>query len=293
MPVATSSHEYCPICEGRNLDLRWKIKGYSIVQCQGCSLVFVREILTNEQLAAHYASGGDVVYADDNRDCLDYYYHELRKQIEARVPAKGRIFDVGCSGGWFLEAMQGWDCYGCEIAPQDAVVAQQRFGERVFTGTLEDYPSPDNWFDVITMQDVFDHCPEPLTVLGKCRRMLKPGGLLVIKVHNISCLYAKMTGAGFYALLPPSHLFYYDRRTLGRVTERAGLKLVDARFIAHLLKVSTVFHRLARERKDSIFHRGFLALKDTGVGQLKIRKNLHDIITVFAVKPALTETPKN
>ncbi len=277
-------HEFCPLCQSDALKHRWQVNGYTIVRCGGCSLVFVQNIPSREELAAYYAAGGDPVYSDDNRECLDYYYNQLRKRIEARVPRPGRIFDVGCSGGWFLEAMKGWECYGCEIVPADAEIARRQFGERIFTGALEDYPAADNYFDVIALQDVFDHCPEPLPVLAKCRRMLKEGGLLVIKVHNISCLYARLTGAGFYAIIPPSHLFYYDRRTLTLAASKSGFEVVETKFIAHLLRLSTVFMRLSRGDKKSLFYRIYLALANRSVGKIKIRKNLHDIITLFAVK---------
>ncbi len=224
------------------------------------------------------------MYSDDNRECLDYYYQQLRKLIEARVSSPGRIFDAGCSGGWFLETMKDWECYGCEIAPPDAEIARRRFGNRIFTGTLADYPAAENHFDVITLQDVFDHFPEPLPTLAKCRLMLKDGGLLVIKVHNISCLYARLTGAGFYAVVPPSHLFYYDRRTLTLAATKSGFEVVDAKFIAHLLRISTVFMRLSRGDTKSPFYRIYSALADRSLGRIKIKKNLHDIITIFAVK---------
>jgi 2-polyprenyl-3-methyl-5-hydroxy-6-metoxy-1,4-benzoquinol methylase len=134
------------------------------------------------------------------------------------------------------------------------------------------------------MQDVLDHCPEPLAVLAKCHRMLKPGGLLVIKVHNISCLYAKLTGPRFYAIIPPSHLFYYNARTLTLAAKKTGFEVVEGRFIAHLLRVSTVFMRLSRSNKDSIFYRIYRALEGSLIGRIKIHKNLHDIITVFAIR---------
>jgi SAM-dependent methyltransferase len=186
-------------------------------------------MMGREELAAHYASG-DPVYSDANRDCLDYYYNRLRGLIEARFSLPGRVFDVGCSGGWFLDAMKGWECHGCEIVPGDAENARGRYGDRIFTGAFEDYPAPDEYFDVVTLQDVFDHCPEPMAVLSKCRGMLKEGGLLVIKVHNISCLYAKLTGPDFYAIISPSHLFYYNRGTLELAAGKSGFEVIQSKF---------------------------------------------------------------
>jgi SAM-dependent methyltransferase len=247
-------------------------------------LVFVQNTPSREELATYYASGGDPVYSDDNRECLDYYYNQLRERIEERVSRPGRILDVGCSGGWFLEAMKGWECHGCEIVPADAEIARRTFGDRIFTGALEDYPSAERYFDVITLQDVFDHFPEPLPVLAKCRAMLKEGGLLVVKVHNISCLYARLTGANFYAIIPPSHLFYYDQRTLALAVVKSGFDVVETKFIAHLLYLSTVFMRLSRGNRKSLLYRIYSALASHSLGRIRIKKNLHDIITLFAVK---------
>lgn len=287
IPVAAANlHQVCPLCGNAALELRWSVNGYSMVRCSGCSLLFVQEVLTPEELANYYAAASDPVYTDDNSECLNFYYEELRRRIEAHLGRPGRIFDAGCSTGLFLQVMQGWECYGCELSPSDAASARARFGDHIFTGAIEDYPGQDGFFDVITMQDVLDHCPNPLAVLAKCHRMLRPGGLLVIKVHNIDCLYARLTGPRFYAILPPGHLFYYNARTLRLATDKAGFSLVESVFIAHLLRLSTVFLRLARANQRSIFYRIYRALANHPLGRIKFRKNLHDIITVFAVRRA-------
>jgi 2-polyprenyl-3-methyl-5-hydroxy-6-metoxy-1,4-benzoquinol methylase len=196
------------------------------------------------------------------------------------------VLDLGCSKGYFLDAVQGWECHGNEIVASDAAVAQKRYGNRIVVGSFEDYPAREGYFDVITMQDVFDHFRDPIQALEKCHHMLRPGGLIVIKVHNISCLYAKLTGSSFYAVIPPSHLFYYDRRTLSQTLSKSGFQVVDSKFIGHLLKVKTVFWRLSRSNANSLSYRIYKTLDSTLLGEIKFHKNLHDIITILAMKPA-------
>ncbi len=282
-PPLQHLHSSCPICGGTSLNPLWRVHGYSIVRCAGCALAFVQNILTREELASHYVQGGDPVYSEVNRECLGYYYTKLRGLIEARYARPGRLLDVGCSGGWFLDAMQGWECHGCDIAPPEAGPGQ-RHGDRFFEGDFDAYPGRDGFFDVITMQDVFDHMPQPLAALAKCHRMLKSGGLLVVKVHNISCLYAKLSGPRFYAVIPPTHLFYYDRNTLSSALSRSGFRVVESRFIAHQLQISTVFMRLSRDNERSAFRHLYKATVGRPLGNIRIRKNLHDVITVLAVK---------
>jgi 2-polyprenyl-3-methyl-5-hydroxy-6-metoxy-1,4-benzoquinol methylase len=282
---AAEMHASCPVCKGTSFRHLWDVNGYRIVRCNACALVFVQNQVSAEELAMHYEGPQDETYDDRNADCLNYYYTKLGDMIRSRFPYPGTILDVGCSQGWFLDVMQGWECHGNEIVLPDAEAARERYGERIVSGSFEDYPLREDYFDVITLQDVFDHFREPMAALEKCRRMLKPGGLIVVKVHNISCLYAKLTGRDFYAVIPPSHLFYYDGQTLARTLETAGLRVAESKFIGHLLTVKTVFWRLSKGNVNSLAYRICRFLDGSFLGNLKIHKNLHDIITVLAVKP--------
>jgi ubiquinone/menaquinone biosynthesis C-methylase UbiE len=274
----------CPICSASELRHLWVVNGYTVAKCNACTLVFVQNKVSAEELAAHYASGTDDAYDDSNVECLNYYYDKLGSLIRSHFPRPGRVLDLGCSRGWFLEVMKGWECHGNEIIASDAAIARERFGDRIVVGSFEDYPLRENYFDVITLQDVFDHFRDPMTALEKCHRMLRPGGLIVIKVHNISCLYAKFSGANFYAIIPPSHLFYYDNRTLNLTLSKSGFQVIDSKFIGHLLKIKTVFWRLSRSNVNSFFYRIYKVLDTTSLGEIKFQKNLHDIITVLAKK---------
>jgi 2-polyprenyl-3-methyl-5-hydroxy-6-metoxy-1,4-benzoquinol methylase len=279
-------HAACPLCAGTDLKRRWEIGDYLITKCKGCSLTFVKNCVTSEDLVDHYASFTDDTYRDANVECLNFYFNKLGDMIRKRFPRPGKLLDIGCSRGWFLDTMQDWECHGNEIAEECAMTAREKHGDRIFIGPFDQYPMREGYFDVITLQDVFDHIPDPLPMLQKCNQLLKPGGLIVVKVHNISCLYARLTGSRFYAIIPPSHLFYYDKRTLALTLEKSGFHVTESQFIGHLFKVKTVFFRLARSNMNSLYFRMYRALNGTKVGEIKFKKNLHDIITILAVKPA-------
>ncbi len=281
----TRKYSCCPVCGGTDLKGLWEVDGYTIARCRTCSLVFVQDQLTTEQLAAHYADVKDDAYDDPNIECLSYYYKKLGGLIRSQIPQPGKLLDVGCSRGWFLDVMQGWECHGIEIVTSDGMIARKRHGDRIFVGLFEDYPLMENYFDVITLQDVFDHIRDPMAALEKCRRMLRPGGMIVIKVHNISCLYAKLTGRNFYAVVPPTHLFYYDAGTLDRALSKSGFQVLSSKFIGHLFKFKTVFLRLSQGNTKSLSYRIFGALNGTALGEVRFHKNLHDIITILAIKP--------
>jgi 2-polyprenyl-3-methyl-5-hydroxy-6-metoxy-1,4-benzoquinol methylase len=274
----------CPGCDGTRISEKWLVNGFRIVHCDSCELVFVANRPTVDELKTYYGQIHDSIYDDSNSECLAFYYRALKREIERRGKQQGRIFDVGCAGGWFLDGMEGWERHGCEMAPQDFAIARSKHGDRILPLSFEEYPEKAEYFDVITLQDVFDHMPEPGQALAKCFRMLRPGGLLVIKVHDISCLYARVTGSQFYAVIPPGHLFYYREKSLRRILERAHFQVISARHMGHILKLTTIFLRLSRGREQSLCYSAAKMLQKSPLGNLKIYKNLHDIITVFAVR---------
>lgn len=277
----------CPLCGGNILKDMYNVNGFTITRCSPCSLVFVREEISSEQLIEYYNQPAeeDFIYADaENVENLNYYFLQAKKLIEQHIP-RGRVLDIGCSAGYFLDTMDRWERYGIEIPSMWAEMAREKYGDNIHIGTLEDSPYPSTYFDVITLQDVLDHLPDPLESLQRCRLLLKPGGLLLIKVHNIECLYARLSGRNFYAIIPPSHLFYYSDSTLRLLLEKTGFLHMASKFIGHTLFIKTVPYRLSRSNQSSFFYKLYQFLDKTSLGNFRFHKNLHDIITVIGVKP--------
>src|SRR6266511_4364475 len=66
---------------------------------------------------------------------------------------QGRLLDVGCGTGVNLQTFQeqGWDVYGVEISEVAAAQARERVGDRIHTGTTEDAPFKEEFFDLIVL----------------------------------------------------------------------------------------------------------------------------------------------
>ncbi|HWS65306.1 MAG TPA: class I SAM-dependent methyltransferase [Steroidobacteraceae bacterium] len=277
-------HVLCPICGGSSLVDKYTVNKFTVTKCKSCSLMFVRERPSKDLLGSYYSGDVDYVYNDPvNIANLNYYFREAKKFIESRVQA-GRILDIGCAAGTFLDVMGNWERHGIEFPSKAGICAREKYGENVYLGALDDYPKQGASFDCITLFDVFDHMPNPIDALRKCNGLLRPGGLLVVKVHDIGCLFAKLSGSRFYAIVPPAHLFYYDRRTLSNTLNKAGFDVIDVRHMAHILLLKTIPYRLARGNTGSVAHSVYKALAKSSLGDIPIKKNLHDLITIFAVK---------
>lgn len=99
--------------------------------------------------------------------------------------AHPRLLDVGCSSGALLAVASdlGFSVAGVEPASKAAVAAQLA-GFEVFSGFLHEANYPDKSFDVITLFEIVEHVGDPLVLIAECRRILKPGGVLVINTPN-------------------------------------------------------------------------------------------------------------
>ncbi len=130
-----------------------------------------------------------------------------------------RVLDAGCGTGGFLarlsRARPDAELYGIEFAPAAAARAAAKAGARVACGTVNALPFPNAHFDAVTSLDVICHGGvEPALALAEFRRVLRPGGLLVLnlpghdwlksahdlRVHNVR----RFERAGARALLTAS-----------------------------------------------------------------------------------------
>jgi len=281
---APQKESYCRVCGHSGLVPKWEVGQYHVGKCPKCTAMLVTNAPTLKQLEEYYATVSDPAYYENNREQLGYYYQKLGKMVRGLRPNGRRIFDVGCSRGWFMDAMTGWDCHGNELNEFEAGEARRQYGDNIIQGPFETCPDYDEPFDVVTIQDVLDHFIDPVAVIRKANSMLKPGGLMVFKVHDFGCLWAKLTGKKFYAVIPPSHLTYFNERSLRILCEGNGFKVDKTCHLSQAIAVPTIFFRLAHSNRDSFFGKISQVLEKTFLKKVTIKKNLHDIITLFATK---------
>lgn len=285
MVVNDEYHSFCPVCHSSILNNKSVINNFTITRCRSCKLMFVKEKVSQKELDFYYKQPcWNWAYLNSkNTENLKYYYQNLRDIIITHI-GSGTILDIGCNAGYFLDVMDGFERYGIERSESAGKVAKDRYGDNIFIGKFEDYKKPDFLFDCITMQDVLDHVTDPVTVLKKCNGFLRPGGILVVKVHDMGSLYAKVMGKNYYAFIPPGHLFYFNKESISKLLDKAGFDIVISKYMGHLLLFSTILFRLSRGNEKSIFFHLYKIVDGRKLGNVKIYKNLRDVVTIVAVK---------
>jgi 2-polyprenyl-3-methyl-5-hydroxy-6-metoxy-1,4-benzoquinol methylase len=142
-----------------------------------------------------------------------------------RAAPGARLLDVGCGNGIFAARMRelGWTVSGVEPDAGAAALARDVFGLDVHTGTLEDARLPAAGYDAVTLNHVIEHVPDPQTTLEQCRRVLRPGGRLVITTPNIGSLGRRLFSEDWMHWDVPRHRFLFSCASLGVLARRAGL----------------------------------------------------------------------
>ncbi len=117
----------------------------------------------------------------------------------------GKVLDVGCGLGFLLSGINDmWDKYGVEISEYGAHHAKQ-FGS-VLCGVLRAAKYESNYFDVVLCYHVLEHMKNPIDELVEMKRILKPGGKLIIGTPDFECELAKRFGDNFRLLNDKTHI---------------------------------------------------------------------------------------
>lgn len=139
-----------------------------------------------------------------------------RKRIKCYdIRPQGRLLDIGCGNGAFVNVAlrQGIESYGIDVAD----VAQDK--TRIYVGELESVSFPTCEFDCVTMHDVLEHFPDPLSSLREVMRIVKEEGQLILEVPDFHC------SSGKRHWKEREHIWFLRRKDVERMLDQAGFDL--------------------------------------------------------------------
>jgi 2-polyprenyl-3-methyl-5-hydroxy-6-metoxy-1,4-benzoquinol methylase len=124
-------------------------------------------------------------------------------------------------------AQLGFAAEGVEPAPHIAEAARAA-GRTVHTGLLEEQKFPAARFDVVSLFEVIEHLRAPLPLLEECRRILRPGGILIISTGNTASWTVRAMNARwdyFQIEKDAGHVSFFNPRSMALLAERADLEV--------------------------------------------------------------------
>ena len=187
-----------------------------------------------------------------DRDNSEEYY--LNEYLKAAEPHKklffekfdeflgdrppGKILDVGCATGQFLEVARerNWKAVGIDVSDWACQHLSEQGYEGIHHGTIEEANFPDAEFDAVNMCHVLEHIPHPHAFMREVRRILKPRGMVILEVpnearfpYNYKLINILLPNHLPRRTTPSSHLSLFTKGTLKKLLVDSNLKPIILR----------------------------------------------------------------
>jgi len=225
---------------------------HDVFYCSACDFSFLNPI-TEEVLAEYYP---EQYYASKRRRLLNKLRTYLRSRSVAQNLAPGVYLDVGCGRGELLQEMkrQGWQALGIDWNQENADRLSEQLQLPVYGGTKAWDNIPAESVDVVSLLHVLEHDSDPMSLLDKVHRVLKPGGGLVVGVPNGNSLTKKVFNNLWMGYDIPRHRCVFSPRSLRFCLEKGGFRIdrLTGRFSDELLDLTGSCRFLYRDRKSAI-----------------------------------------
>jgi SAM-dependent methyltransferase len=224
----TKREKVCAACGGSRKTRALTGPDFEIWRCVDCGL--------GATLPPPMESDGRERWVDDERyfeeawaDPKDRWWRRFTQAPLDFLTAAGagsgmRLLDVGCSLGYFVLAARarGYVATGFDGAPAAIAFARRALGLDLTCARLETASFPPASQDVVVMNHILEHLPDPRAALRHVSEWVVPGGFLVVTVPNFASPVARRSGTRWAGLIPSQHRWHFTPCALSRLVARAG-----------------------------------------------------------------------
>ncbi len=235
----------CHACTQPAASYAFSRDGYDIYKCANCNFLFVHPFPTEEVIAKHYK--------DNYRGASATFYPKARSRRWRAfwrslkfLPyiAGKRVLDVGCGGGFMVEAFArlGADASGLDISVNSIAYARNRFPKQQFyCEDLADFQKRGLKFDFIFSSEVLEHLPGAAPFMELLADCTKPGGFVYLSAPDAGHPGVPANIAEWSDICPPEHLQFFDAHNLELLFKRYGF--VQHRRLPHRSPAHSVFFK--------------------------------------------------
>ena len=164
----------------------------------------------------------------------DLIFRTVLRALARRLPPSRRtLLDLGAHVGRLLRLARdaGWTAEGVELNPQTAAFAAQATGLPVHQADARTLSAAGRRYDAVTLIDVLEHIPDPVSLLATARGLIGAGGWIAVKVPNGPAqlrkeLWRSRVVPGYRATVADNlvHVNHFSPRALALALARAGFR---------------------------------------------------------------------
>lgn len=221
-----------------------------VVSCDNCGLMYANPREKAQELLRNYSSVEDEGYLLEEANRRATFLKDLRF-IEKYSPRKGRLLDIGCFAGFFMDTARqgGWEVFGVEPSAWASAYGREKLNLNIISGTLEDASFPKGHFDLILMWDVLEHIDDPKKTIAACAGLLKDKGLLAINTPDFGSIFSRLLKESFW-FIERTHLYYFTAESLKRLLCASGLELISIRRHWRNLNAAYLMNRIKTDSRQ-------------------------------------------
>ncbi len=232
MRAASSGRTDCLFKHGRPAVLK-RTESYTLFRCRRCGDLFLfsfgegkdAKYTKSSYFLSEYKRLYGKTYIEDRENISSAGRRRL-DIIERYIREKGRLLDIGCAMGFFLETARerGWDVEGVEISPYAGQWAVKNLSLDVKTGNFLDLEYENDSVDVVSLFFVAEHFYNVEKVIERVRLLLRDGGLVAIGLPNRGGISYRLNRRKYLSSHPADHYFDTRPATLIKLLKQYGFR---------------------------------------------------------------------
>jgi 2-polyprenyl-3-methyl-5-hydroxy-6-metoxy-1,4-benzoquinol methylase len=254
--------DYCDLCgAAQRGQVRARSRTFDVLGCERCHLLWTRPLYyvdtkATEATDDYWAAD---VYLANAPEQKKRFRMQVQKWLEVARPTdlkKLRVLDVGSGLGFLLDVCDelGVPAEGCDIV-EKAVAYSNRDRARARVGSVDAH-YPDQTFDAVFAMNLIEHLPHPRGFLVECRRVLKPGGMLIMETPVQESLFHKVAEVGYslsrgrlqmLGVSPGGHIYKFAKTSFEQIGHDLGYR------VAFEQNISSPFGEIWGKSKNARF----------------------------------------
>jgi len=251
----------CPVCQERDKfkfiqDHQNKDGRFSLYECNLCKVQFWEPFKNpnSQRFDKGYHTFGNFIKPKIYRAC-----HKKFLQLSKNFSKDMKILDLGCGTGELLAEFQkrGFEVWGVDFSKNAVEIAKKYFAlENIYLMSFNKFFKKNDLpqFDIITFFDVIEYLDDPLESIQNVKRLLKPGGRIVLSTPSTEKMLVNLNIWDF----PPGHLTRWNKEAISNLFQKINFEISYIEYVKQfpLSKLITTRFRLGLVSKtENIFRK--------------------------------------